>query len=154
MAKNDNVKDFCKDIADAIREKKGTSELINPQDFSAEIKSISGGGGSEGGGEWRYYRIEIKQMTEALVQFYGANVKADMGDGDVTVVGAGLIFAYQIPSANWKAVAINIDVRTYSPTGSGITTFREEMSNLSGSIGDLSSVGLISITKEQFYSLE
>lgn len=58
MAKNDNVKDFCKDIADAIREKKGTSDLINPQDFSAEIKSISGGGGSEGGesSEWIFVK--------------------------------------------------------------------------------------------------
>lgn len=54
MAKNDNVKDFCKDIADAIREKKGTSDLINPQDFSAEIKSISGGG-SGGELEGEYY---------------------------------------------------------------------------------------------------
>lgn len=48
MAKNDNLKDFLTDVADAIRQKKGTSALINPQDFSAEIASIqSGGGGLE-----------------------------------------------------------------------------------------------------------
>lgn len=48
MAKNDNLKDFLTDVADAIREKKGTSDPINPQDFSAEIASIqSGGGGLE-----------------------------------------------------------------------------------------------------------
>jgi hypothetical protein len=46
MAKNNNLKDFLTDVADAIREKKGTSSKINPQDFSAEIKSIEGGGGS------------------------------------------------------------------------------------------------------------
>lgn len=45
MAKNDNLKDFLTDVADAIREKKGSSELINPQDFSAEIASIQSGGG-------------------------------------------------------------------------------------------------------------
>lgn len=45
MAKNNNLKDFLTDVADAIREKKGISEAINPQDFSAEIASIESGGG-------------------------------------------------------------------------------------------------------------
>lgn len=40
MAKNDNLKDFLTDIADAIREKKGTEDKINPQNFSTEIASI------------------------------------------------------------------------------------------------------------------
>ena len=40
MAKNDNLKDLLTDVADAIREKKGTTELINPQNFADEIKSI------------------------------------------------------------------------------------------------------------------
>ncbi len=40
MAKNDNLTDFLTDVANAIREKKGTSNLINPQDFSNEIRSI------------------------------------------------------------------------------------------------------------------
>lgn len=40
MAKNDNIQDLLHDVADAIREKKGTEELINPQAFSNEIRSI------------------------------------------------------------------------------------------------------------------
>ena len=48
MAKNDNLSDFLLDIADAIREKKGSSEPINAQDFSSEIASISSGDGSGG----------------------------------------------------------------------------------------------------------
>ena len=40
MAKNDNLTDFLTDVANAIREKKGTSNLINPQNFSDEIKGI------------------------------------------------------------------------------------------------------------------
>lgn len=48
MAKSDNLTDFLTDVANAIRAKKGTSDKINPQDFSAEIASIqSGGGGGE-----------------------------------------------------------------------------------------------------------
>lgn len=40
MAKNDNLQDFLTDVANAIRNKKGTSNLINPQNFSSEIESI------------------------------------------------------------------------------------------------------------------
>lgn len=40
-----NLKDHLKEVADAIRAKKGTSDLINPQDFATEIEGISGGGG-------------------------------------------------------------------------------------------------------------
>lgn len=47
MAKNDNLKDFLTDVANAIRNKKGVTALINPQDFSSEIASIESGGGAE-----------------------------------------------------------------------------------------------------------
>jgi hypothetical protein len=46
MAKNNNLTDFLTDVANAIRTKKGTTALINPQDFSSEIASIESGGGS------------------------------------------------------------------------------------------------------------
>lgn len=44
MAKDNNIQDFLTDVADAIREKKGTTDKINPQDFSSEIASIQSGG--------------------------------------------------------------------------------------------------------------
>lgn len=47
MAKNDNIQDFVVDIANAIREKKGTTELINPQNFSDEILSIASSSGED-----------------------------------------------------------------------------------------------------------
>ena len=40
MSKDNNIQDLLHDVADAIREKKGTTDLINPQDFSSEIASI------------------------------------------------------------------------------------------------------------------
>lgn len=43
MSKQDNLTDFLVDVADAIREKKGTTEKINPQNFSEEIRSIESG---------------------------------------------------------------------------------------------------------------
>ena len=48
MAKTDNLTDFLTDVANAIREKKGTTGTINPQDFSSEIASIESGGGGGG----------------------------------------------------------------------------------------------------------
>ena len=47
MAKTDNLGDFLKDVADSIRTKTGTTELINAQDFSDKILSIQTGGGGE-----------------------------------------------------------------------------------------------------------
>lgn len=44
MAKNDNLKDFLTDVADAIREKEGSTGLINPQEFSERIRAIETGG--------------------------------------------------------------------------------------------------------------
>lgn len=41
MAKTNNLTDFLKGVADAIRTKKGTTALINPQDFETEIAGIS-----------------------------------------------------------------------------------------------------------------
>lgn len=40
MAKTDNLTDFLTGVASAIRTKKGTTALINPQDFESEIGSI------------------------------------------------------------------------------------------------------------------
>lgn len=41
MAKTDNLTDFLTSVANAIRAKKGTSDLINPQNFDSEIAGIS-----------------------------------------------------------------------------------------------------------------
>lgn len=43
MSKENNIQDLLHDVADAIREKKGTEELINPQNFSEEIKNLPSG---------------------------------------------------------------------------------------------------------------
>lgn len=44
MSKENNLTDFLVDVADAIRAKNGTTELINPQNFSEEIKNLPSGG--------------------------------------------------------------------------------------------------------------
>lgn len=47
MARTDNLTNFLTDVADSIREKKGTSEPILASDFDTEIDSIQSGGGSD-----------------------------------------------------------------------------------------------------------
>ena len=42
MANTDYLKNFLTDVANAIREKKGSAGLINPQDFSNEIRNLVG----------------------------------------------------------------------------------------------------------------
>ena len=44
MSKDNNLHDFLQDVADAIKEKKGSNEPINAQNFANEIRSIEGGG--------------------------------------------------------------------------------------------------------------
>lgn len=75
MAKTDNLTDFLTDIADAIREKKGTTEKINPQDFSSEIASIESGGSSKP--QWTGHAdaegLRAIGWTDEDIAYYQAN---------------------------------------------------------------------------------
>ena len=101
MAKNDNLKDFLTDVANAIREKKGTTDLINPQDFSAEIAAIETGGGDTptpdmpviGDGK-TYLYIKIAAPGRMTVPLYFSQTVAngvaiDWGDGSATQTLSG-----------------------------------------------------------------
>lgn len=69
MAKTDNLTDFLTDIADAIREKKGTADKINPQDFASEIANLTSGGS----GEWLSEDAE-KLISRTLTAVKSENV--------------------------------------------------------------------------------
>ena len=69
MAKTDNLTDFLTDIADTIRAKKGTTALINPQDFSSEIASIETGGGVFE----KYYVKQIINGNECELELTSTN---------------------------------------------------------------------------------
>ena len=80
MAKNDNLKDFLVDVADAIREKKGTTDKINPQDFSSEIASIQ-----SGGRDWSEigYDAEPSSIEEGFA--YAKEIKDNWNSNIVTI---------------------------------------------------------------------
>lgn len=76
MAKTDNFEDFLIDLANTIREKKGTTDLINPQDFSTEILSIQTGGSDEYGQS--YYRIIDGGIIKNMLGQYNFNLYAQI----------------------------------------------------------------------------
>ena len=49
------VSALCEGVAGAIREKEGSTALINPQDFVDRIKGLEVGGAS--GSKWRYFKV-------------------------------------------------------------------------------------------------
>lgn len=84
MSKQNNLTDFLTDVADAIREKKGTTEKINPQDFSEEIKNLPS---SE----------EVKAFGEVMVDKTGKGVKQLLKvviDNNVTTIGTNAYYYF------------------------------------------------------------
>ena len=54
------------EIADAIREKTGKSELIKAVDFATEIKGISVGGSGESGDSLQYFDIRAEEFRNLI----------------------------------------------------------------------------------------
>ena len=106
MATTNNLKDFLTDVADAIREKEGSTGLINPQEFSAKIRAIETGGGGESGGggtepdvpvigdgkTYLYIKIADKGRMDVPLYFQQSvanGVTIDWGDGSSTETLSG-----------------------------------------------------------------
>lgn len=167
MAKNDNLQDFLTDIADAIREKKGTTDKINPQDFATEIANLSSGddsgsGSGSGSGNLSLAYFYIDRSTTDSYAF--DNVVADY---------YGVLYGYafnghNIISAKYVLETISIqitDVSYFAVIDGAIpqinidTNAMEDINNanqIRESIKSMSSTQchIREITKEQFYNLE
>ena len=92
MAKNDNLKDFLTDVADAIRAKKGTTDLINPQNFGDEIRSIEDGGGDNRLADAIVKRTITEYINNEITEisayaFYNCNKLTKCRADNVTSVG-------------------------------------------------------------------
>ena len=103
MSKTDNLKDFLTDVADAIRSKKGSTELINPQDFSTEIASLSGSGG-----------LEIVEMTETTatiepnkVYVWGMVASLDITLGGSTDENDFFAFRFRCSKPTMTSLTVN-----------------------------------------------
>lgn len=90
MAKNNNLTDFLTDVANAIREKDGSTGTINPQDFSDKIKAIQTGvdtsdGNIEPTTVLKGYKGYAKgAVVNGAIETYDGTVE-DVGGGGVEV---------------------------------------------------------------------
>lgn len=145
-----NLKDHLKEVADAIRAKKGTSDLINPQDFATEIEGISGGGsGGESGGDNLIY-INMEGYSNYTYPALASNLIKLKLDG-VTQIISPLLYMSSNNVAP-LAIAVNIDTIYYIEYENGVITEMryEDIVSMYGSADVLS---LPHLTKEQFYDL-
>lgn len=86
-----SLSSLLKDIADAIRSKKGTTSPINPQDFAREIASIEGGGGIS-------QRVSYLRRTNS--GYIDTGIKANNPNLSITVR-----FAFKVlPTEYWYVV--------------------------------------------------
>ena len=92
MAKNNNLQDFLTDVANSIRTKTQTTELINAQDFSDKILSIQTGGG---GNTLKNLLDTTKSCYYLFYNYSGASVDDLIQPNDTeNVTNMGYMFGY------------------------------------------------------------
>ena len=142
------VSALCEGVADAIKEKEGSSARINPQDFADRIKGLEVGGAS--GSKMRYFKVvsplpsagggnmaiysQMKQVTRCEEN---GEVSISSGCYDSDVLGKTPV-----------AYGLNLDMKVTGFSGD-ITTVGEL---LAGNYDDPSYFE--EITEEQFYDLD
>lgn len=151
MATNNNLTDLLQDVADAIREKKGTSELINPQDFAKEIASIEGGGsggGESGGSTWRYFDATSMGSSSVYALDAALLAKGESSETNGVVIATALALTAN-NAQNIKVYAIAWDESVTMIGAGGVEMTGTAMVEIIKS-----QLGLPEITKEQFYNLD
>lgn len=86
MAKNNNLTDFLTDVANAIREKDGSTGTINPQDFSDKIKAIQTGIDTSDG---NIQPATVLKGYKGYAKGVAVNGAIETYDGTVEDVGGG-----------------------------------------------------------------
>lgn len=84
MANKKELRDLFKGIADAIRTKEGSKDLISARDFPERISNLSGGGSSS----WRYFDISNANIQDKeSFAFYAYLVKGEYAGNKYIDVG-------------------------------------------------------------------
>lgn len=146
MAKTDNLTDFLTDIADAIRAKKGTTNKINPQDFSAEIASISG----SGGGDSSIGYLDVSGLDGDLYDY--AISLAILGKKTGYILPTNLTNLLGGDTERFTAIAVDFAQECYVYELGSNTLQLSQVLDVLGLTDIFSSIPRL--TKEQFYSLE
>ena len=149
-----NLKDHLKEVADAIRAKKGTSDLINPQDFATEIEGISGGG--ESGGSTIEY-LDLTGLATLQVSYFATSsqelhLKMTIQGQEIATVGPAAQLVSQGSSASTIYAKIDFDAPIIMVQG----TMRQDSKvrdYILSKVSESELAAIPRITKEQFYDL-
>ena len=152
MAKNNNLQDFLTDIANAIREKKGTTEKINPQDFAIEIANLTGG---EETSNVEYLDIRnIERKYDLVWLSYNTSLVIN-GNHMIAPIGLMMVAGTDYHEFINACAYVEIDLNSKRITVEGnqiVST--SEFITLSGLMTQEQLDAIPRITKEEFYSLE
>lgn len=151
-----NLKDHLKEVADAIRAKKGTTDLINPQDFATEIEGISGGGGDTPSGGGSNIEYEYYVLSEGWLKDLGGGFPYLSSLVKTTISGAGVVIApvslAKLINDNKEVVpdAIAIDMSLMTGVSGQFSPIKDTI--LKDGVTE-ETLAKYRITKEQFYDL-
>lgn len=153
-----NLKDHLKEVADAIRAKKGTSNLINPQDFATEIEGISGSGEGDGS-NWRYFDISaIDTSVQDAKDFVQNSLLAlwaicIIKESETYFPGSSALGYSYMAEQNYKVHRVGFDgaQKTLSFITGKVVSCEELYNTMIAP--QLANWGGVEITKEQFYDL-
>ena len=140
MAKNNNLTDFLTDVANAIREKDGSTGTINPQDFSDKIKAIPSGGVEEVATASAMDALLVEANVGKYYKFTGTT-DSNYTNGDLYLVEGGVEVTTEVSSTfgtignedteaffkhagvasetdyDFKIVSLGTDTKMYDKTG-------------------------------------
>lgn len=107
MAKNNNLTDFLTDVANAIREKDGTTGTINPQDFSDKIKAIQTGVDTSDG---NIEPTTVLKGYKGYAKGVAVNGAIETYDGTVEDVGVNKGDLITIEGNQYRVLKVNDNV--------------------------------------------
>ena len=141
------VSSLCEGIAGAIREKEGSSEKINPQDFVERIDNLQVGGASESNIEY----LDVSAFPDEAAKFlstYSILCRVSANSGESVLTAA---ITMQNPTAYLiKYIAIDLSLEMLE--GRTKVSIKDALIAQGLTQADLDSIPRI--TKEQFYTLE
>ena len=165
-----NLRKFLKDIADAIREKKGTSELIKPIDFAEEIKGITAGGSGESGDSSNLEYLDVSgiDVPDEITMFLGALAKftqtkfnseelayKGIADAFTLMKHSGYDGVIKVTALAMSTGTLNLPIKVTSLSTGKVTDEGVAIDVLDAGFGGLITqiLNCPRITKEQFYDL-
>jgi hypothetical protein len=150
-----NLKDFCKNIANSIRAKEGSSDLISPMDFAQRIDNLQVGGTDGGDNQIIYLNIKayvdyvIEQMGESMLPMMlktlpGCVAVSTPADDETrrVIVPLAYLGTEYLKYIDRCAIATNF-----------LCIMENNEINSADLLPQLLQIGCFEITKEQFYDL-